>query len=47
LGAWSAVTLQLIAVTNTTVVKTETMSDLLRKIAALGLPVPITPVMGI
>ena len=29
---------QLIAVTNTTVVNTETMSELLRKIAALGLP---------
>jgi hypothetical protein len=40
------VTRQLIAVTNTTVVNTETMSesDLLRKIAALGLTGPITPV---
>ena len=38
LGAWNAVTRQLIAVTNTTVVNTETMSELLRKIAALGLP---------
>ena len=37
LGAWNAVTRQLIAVTNTTVVNTETMSELLRKIAALGL----------
>jgi hypothetical protein len=46
LGAWNAVTRQSIAVTNTTVVNTETMSesDLLRKIAALGLTGPITPV---
>jgi hypothetical protein len=42
------VTRQLIAVTNTTVVNTETMSesDLLRKIAALGLTGPITLVPG-
>jgi transposase len=45
LGAWSAVTRQLIAVTNTTVVNTETMSELLRKIAALGLIGPITLVL--
>ena len=37
LGAWNAVTHQLVAVTNTTVVNTETMCELLRKIAALGL----------
>ena len=37
LGAWNAVTRELIAVTNTTVVNTETMCELLRKIAALGL----------
>ena len=36
---------QLIAVTNTTVVNTETMSELLRKIAALGLTGPITLVL--
>ena len=35
-------TRQLVAVTNTTVVDTETMSELLRKIAALGLTGPIT-----
>jgi hypothetical protein len=48
LRAWNAVTRQLIAVTNTTVVNTETMSesDLLRKIAALGLTGPITLVPG-
>jgi transposase len=45
LGAWNAVTRQLIAVTNTTVVNTETMSELLRKIAALGLSGPITLVL--
>ena len=42
LGAWNAVTRHLIAVTNTTVVNTETMSELLRKIAALGLTGAIT-----
>ena len=42
LGAWNAVTRQLIAVTNTTVVNTETMSELLRKIAASGRTGPIT-----
>ena len=45
LGAWNAVTRQLIAVTNTTVVNTETMCELLRKIAALGLSGPITLVL--
>jgi transposase len=45
LGAWNAVTRQLIAVTNTTVVNTETMSELLRKIAASGLTGPITLVL--
>jgi len=39
------VTRQLIAVTNTTVVNTETMCELLRKIAALGLTGPITLVL--
>ena len=41
LGAWNAVTRELIAVTNTTIVNTETMCELLRKIAALGLTGPI------
>jgi transposase len=45
LGAWNAVTRQLIAVTNTTVVNTETMCELLRKIAALDLTGPITLVL--
>jgi len=45
LGAWNAVTRDLIAVTNTTVVNTETMCELLRKIAALGLSGPITLVL--
>jgi transposase len=45
LGAWNAVTHDLISVTNTTVVNTETMSELLRKIAALGLSGPITLVL--
>lgn len=45
LGAWNAVTRELIAVTNTTVVNTETMCALLRKIAAVGLAGPITLVL--
>jgi transposase len=45
LGAWNAVTHELIAVTNTTVVNTETMCELLRKIAATGLAGPITLVL--
>ena len=45
LGAWDAVTHHLIAVTNTTVVNTETMCELVRKIAALGLTGPITLVL--
>jgi transposase len=45
LGAWNAVTRELIAVTNTTVVNTETMCELLRKVAALGLTGPITMVL--
>ena len=45
LGAWNAVTHQLIAVTNTTVVNTETMCELLRKLAASGLTGPITLVL--
>jgi transposase len=42
LGAWNAVTRELITVTNTTVVNTETMCELLRKIAAVGLIGPVT-----
>jgi transposase len=45
LGAWDAVTRELIAVTNTTVVNTETMCQLLREIAARGLAGPITLVL--
>jgi transposase len=45
LGAWNAITRELIAVSNTTVVNTETMCELLRKLAALGLVVPITVVL--
>jgi transposase len=45
LGAWNAVTRDLIAVTNTTVVNTATMCELLRKIAASGLSGPITLVL--
>ena len=45
LGAWNAVTRELIAVTNTTVVNTDTMCELLRKIANLGLTGPITLVL--
>jgi len=45
LGAWDAVTRQLIAVTNTKVVNTETMCELLRKIAGAALTGPITLVL--
>jgi transposase len=45
LGAWNAVTRQLIAVTNTTVVNTDTMCELLRKLAAENLTGPITVVL--
>ena len=45
LGAWNAITRQLVAVTNTTVVNTETMCQLLQKIANLGLTGPITLVL--
>ncbi len=37
LGAWNRVTQELVSVTNTTVVNTETMCELLHKIAALGI----------
>jgi transposase len=45
LGAWNAVTRELVSVTNTTVVNTATMCELLQKIAALGLTGPITLVL--
>ena len=45
LGAWNAITRELIAVTNTTVVNTQTMCELLRKIANAGLQGPITLVL--
>jgi transposase len=45
LGAWNAVTRELIAVTNTTVVNTATMCELLEKIAGLRLTGPITVVL--
>jgi len=45
LGAWNAVTRELITVTNTTVVHTETMCELLRKIVAVDLMGPITLVL--
>lgn len=45
LGAWNAVTQQLTFVANTTVVNTETMGELLRKIAAQNLTGPITLVL--
>jgi transposase len=45
LGAWNAITRQLIAVTNTTVVNTETMCELLRKLAAQKLAGPLTLVL--
>ena len=45
LGAWNAVTRELIAVTNTTVVNAETMCELLRKVAGLSLAGPVTLVL--
>ena len=45
LGAWNAVTRELVSVTNTTVVNTATMCELLRKIAALELTGSITLVL--
>jgi transposase len=45
LGAFNAVTRELVAVTNTTVVNTETMCELLRKVAAQGLAGPVTLVL--
>lgn len=45
LGAWNAVTNRLVAVTNTTVVNSETACELLRKIAAQSLSRPVTLVL--
>jgi transposase len=45
LGALNAVTKELIAVTNTSVVNTATMCELLHKIAAAGLTAPVTLVL--
>ena len=45
LGAWNAVTRTLVSVTNTTVVNTDTLCELLRQIAAQGLTGPITRVL--
>ena len=45
LGAWNAVTRERLTITNTTVVNTDTMCDLLRTIAARGRCGPITLVL--
>lgn len=45
LGAWNAVTRELVSVTNTTVVNTETICELLQKIKSLGLTGRITIVL--
>lgn len=45
LGAWDAVTRTIVTVTNTTVVNTDTMCDLLRAVADRGLVGPITRVL--
>jgi hypothetical protein len=45
LGAWNAVTRELVKITNTTVVNTETMCELLGAIAARGMCGPITLVL--
>jgi hypothetical protein len=45
LGAWNAVTHELVSITTDATVSGETMGDLLRKIAALGLQGPITLVL--
>ena len=45
LGAWNAITRQLITLINTTVVNSETMCELLRKIAGQGLVGPVTLVL--
>ena len=45
LGAFNAISQELVAVSNTTVVNTQTMCELLHKLAALGLKGPITVVL--
>ena len=45
LGAWNAITRELTAVTNTTVVNTDTMCELLRRIAAQRLAGPVAVVL--
>ncbi|MEM4202156.1 MAG: IS630 family transposase [Candidatus Hadarchaeum sp.] len=45
LGAWNAMTRELITVTNTSVVNKETMCELLRKVAGQGWRGPITVVL--
>jgi hypothetical protein len=45
LGAWDAVARTLTTVTNTTVVNTDTMCELLRAVAARGLVGPVTVVL--
>jgi transposase len=45
LGAWNAVTRELIAITNTTVVNTDTMCELLRTVATRGLIGPVALVL--
>ena len=45
LGAWNAVTRELITITNTTVVNTDTMCELLRAVARRGLVGPVTLVL--
>jgi transposase len=45
LGAWNAVTNQLVSITTAGTVSSDTMCELLRKIAALGLSGPITLVL--
>jgi transposase len=45
LGAWNAVTRELLTITNTTVVNTEAMCALLRLVAARGLVGPVTLVL--
>jgi transposase len=45
LGAWNAVTRELITITNTTVVNTDTMCELLRAVASRGLIGPVTMVL--
>jgi transposase len=45
LGAWNAVTHELTTITNTTVVNTDTMCELLRAVARRGLIGPVTMVL--